>query len=111
LTEGKSKTISTSKIRKITAKRKNRREKGKRAVPIGSNPHSNGDLFSRSEKVRLASTQAKKKTTDVIKRAEKADKSVPSIGEGGNPHNLHHHRTPFVPAHHPKQVNNLQLPN
>jgi hypothetical protein len=33
---------------KITAIRKNRDENGSRAEFLGSNPHSNGDLFSRS---------------------------------------------------------------
>jgi len=33
---------------KITAIRKNHDEKGSRAEYFGSNPHSNGDLFSRS---------------------------------------------------------------
>lgn len=37
---GKSRVISTSKIKKITAIRKNRNEKGRRAEPLGSNPHS-----------------------------------------------------------------------
>jgi hypothetical protein len=32
--------ISTSKIRKITARRKKRKENGVRAVWFGSNPHS-----------------------------------------------------------------------
>jgi hypothetical protein len=45
---GSSSAISTSKIRKITAMRKNRSEKGSRADLFGSNPHSKGDLFSRS---------------------------------------------------------------
>jgi hypothetical protein len=45
---GSSSAISTSKIMKITAMRKNRDEKGSRAEFFGSNPHSNGDLFSRS---------------------------------------------------------------
>lgn len=45
---GRSKTISISKTRKITANRKNRREKGIRADLFGSNPHSNGEAFSRS---------------------------------------------------------------
>ena len=45
---GRSSAISTSKIIKITAIRKNRDEKGIRAEFFGSNPHSNGDLFSRS---------------------------------------------------------------
>lgn len=50
---GKSKAISTSKIRKITAIRKNRVENGSRALLFGSNPHSNGEFFSRSIKVFL----------------------------------------------------------
>lgn len=45
---GNSSAISTSKIMKITAIKKNRDEKGSRAEFLGSNPHSNGDLFSRS---------------------------------------------------------------
>ena len=40
LANGNSNVISTSKIRKITAIRKNRRENGNRADPLGSNPHS-----------------------------------------------------------------------
>jgi hypothetical protein len=42
---GNSSAISTSKIMKITAIKKNRDEKGSRAEFFGSNPHSNGDLF------------------------------------------------------------------
>jgi len=45
---GNSSAISTSKIMKITAIKKNRDENGSRAEFFGSNPHSNGDLFSRS---------------------------------------------------------------
>jgi len=45
---GSSRAISTSKIIKITAIRKNRDENGRRAEFFGSNPHLNGDLFSRS---------------------------------------------------------------
>ena len=48
---GNSKVISTSKIKKITAIKKKWREKGSRAEDLGSNPHSKGDLFSRSIKV------------------------------------------------------------
>jgi hypothetical protein len=40
--------ISTSKIRKITAIRKNWIENGVRGDLFGSNPHSNGLIFSRS---------------------------------------------------------------
>jgi hypothetical protein len=42
--------ISTSKIRKITAIRKNCIEKGAREKNWGLKPHSNGDSFSRSIK-------------------------------------------------------------
>lgn len=45
---GNRRAISTSKIMKITAIKKNRDENGRRAEFLGSNPHSNGDLFSRS---------------------------------------------------------------
>ena len=60
---GKRRTISTSKIKKIIANKKNRREKGNRADLIGSNPHSKGEFFSRSLKARLESTQPKVITT------------------------------------------------
>lgn len=46
--EGISSTISMSKTRKITARRKNRVENGIRAFLFGSKPHSNGEAFSRS---------------------------------------------------------------
>jgi hypothetical protein len=45
---GRSRTISTSKIKKIIVIRKNRNEKGIREDLFGSNPHSNGEHFSRS---------------------------------------------------------------
>lgn len=45
---GRINAISTSKIKKIMAIKKNRSEKGRREDLFGSNPHSNGDLFSRS---------------------------------------------------------------
>ena len=60
---GKSSTISTSKIKKMIAKRKNRIENGRRADLIGSNPHSNGELFSRSLILRLAKIHPKAITT------------------------------------------------
>jgi hypothetical protein len=43
---GSNRAISTSKIKKITAIRKNRRQNGSRADLFGSNPHSNGDFFA-----------------------------------------------------------------
>lgn len=49
--KGNSKVISTSKIKKIIAIKKNWSEKGRREDDFGSNPHSNGEFFSRSEKV------------------------------------------------------------
>lgn len=68
---GNSRTISTSKIRKMTARRKNRREKGSRAELIGSKPHSKGDIFSRSICDRLASAHATTiKTEAIIKASE-----------------------------------------
>lgn len=65
---GRSKVISTSKIRKITAIKKKRREKGSRADPLGSNPHSNGEFFSRSEIVFFERIEDKIITTRAITR-------------------------------------------
>jgi len=45
---GKINAISTSKIKKIIVIKKNRIENGIREEFIGSNPHSNGEVFSRS---------------------------------------------------------------
>lgn len=39
--------ISISKTKKMIARRKNRREKGVRALFFGSKPHSNGEGLSR----------------------------------------------------------------
>jgi hypothetical protein len=47
---GKIKAISTSKIKKIIAIKKNRIEKGSREEEKGLNPHSNGESFSCSIK-------------------------------------------------------------
>jgi hypothetical protein len=63
---GSRSAISTSKIKKITAIRKNRKEKGSRADLFGSNPHSNGDLFSRSSMFFLDSNDVMVITTIVI---------------------------------------------
>jgi len=48
---GNIKINSTSNTRKIIAIRKNRRVKGKRALNLGENPHSNGLLFSRTNNI------------------------------------------------------------
>lgn len=52
-------TISISNTRKIIAKRKNRIENGIRAKWFGSNPHSNGDIFSRCRFIRSDKNIAK----------------------------------------------------
>jgi len=65
---GSKRVISTSKIKKITAIKKNRNENGKRAVPLGSKPHSNGEFFSRSEIVFFDNKDAIDITkTEIIK--------------------------------------------
>lgn len=45
--KGRRMTISISNTKNRTANRKNRREKGSRALDTGSNPHSKGEDFSR----------------------------------------------------------------
>ena len=52
--------ISTSKIRKITAIRKNRIENEMRLDVLISNPHSKGEGFSRSKKIFFARKEFKK---------------------------------------------------
>lgn len=61
---GKIKAISTSKIKKITAIKKNWREKGIRDEDLGSNPHSKGEDFSRSKFIFL---ETKKEIINKIK--------------------------------------------
>lgn len=51
---GRRRATSTSKIRKMTANKKNRREKGLRAEFFGSKPHSKGVAVSRVIEVRIA---------------------------------------------------------
>ena len=51
--------ISTSKIKKINAIRKNRKEKGIRDFLFRSNPHSKADGFSRSWAAFLAKKEFK----------------------------------------------------
>lgn len=63
---GKISAISTSKIRKIIAIKKNRIEKGSRADLFGSNPHSKGELFSRSLIIFFANKDAKSITAAPI---------------------------------------------
>jgi len=56
--KGSRMVISTSKIKKMIAIRKNRRENGIRLDEKGSNPHSNGDDFSRLVNVFFLSIEA-----------------------------------------------------
>lgn len=65
---GKIKAISTSKIKKIIAIIKNRIEKGSRVEFEGSNPHSNGELFSRSIRAFLDKIEAKTITIKEINK-------------------------------------------
>lgn len=69
---GKINAISTSKIKKIIAIIKNRIEKGRREESEGSNPHSKGDLFSRSIKAFLDKKEAKIITISAINKTIKA---------------------------------------
>lgn len=54
---------------KITARRKNRSEKGIRALFLGSNPHSKGEHFSRSNEERDDIIKAVVKTKEGTKIA------------------------------------------
>lgn len=76
---GKIKAISTSKIKKIIVIKKNRKEKGNRDEDFGSNPHSNGDLFSRSTKVFLLKIEAKIITINLIVIITEAIKIIDRI--------------------------------
>jgi len=69
---GRIRAISTSKIRKIIVIKKNRREKGSREEVFGSNPHSNGEHFSRSIRDFLERIEANTITAVVIRISTKA---------------------------------------
>lgn len=62
-------TISISNTIKMIANMKNRSENGTRALFLGSNPHSNGDVFSRSDVDRLFRTLANINSKIVINSA------------------------------------------
>jgi hypothetical protein len=66
---GINKTISISNTIKMIAKRKNRIENGIRALWFGSNPHSNGEAFSRSLLDREANAHVRKKRINGIRIA------------------------------------------
>ena len=66
---GSRRTTSTSKIRNRIVTRKNRSEKGVRALLRGSNPHSNGVSFSRCFSVFFPRVKAKAKRKAATKKA------------------------------------------
>lgn len=63
---GRISAISTSKIKKIIAIKKNRIEKGIREEFKGSNPHSKGEVFSRSVIIFLDKIEARSITIVTI---------------------------------------------
>lgn len=65
---GKIKAISTSKIKKIIAIKKNRIEKGNREEFNGLNPHSKGEIFSCSKKFFFLRIEDKNITINEIKK-------------------------------------------
>jgi len=75
---GISRTISISNTIKIIANKKNRIENGMRALWFGSNPHSNGEDFSRLDVDRIAVIQAIKNTSEgkIIAIEEERRRSV-----------------------------------
>lgn len=83
---GKRSTTSTSKIKKMSARRKNRREKGVRAEPFGSNPHSYGEPFSRFwKKLSDRSEPIVIRIIEIIKEIIKNIKGCSIVTEGVPP--------------------------
>lgn len=80
---GRIKAISTSKIKKIIVIKKNRNENGIREEDLGSNPHSNGDAFSRSTIVFFDKIDANNITIIemiiIIKLIDKIEKIIYTI--------------------------------
>jgi len=72
-------TISISKTMKIIASRKNRIENGIRALWFGSNPHSNGEDFSRLVVARADVIQAIINTMTGKVMATNEDRRINSI--------------------------------
>lgn len=70
---GANNTISISNTIKIIARRKNRKENGIRALLFGSNPHSNGEDFSRFIDLRRDKIHAMKYTIMGIMTATKKE--------------------------------------
>jgi hypothetical protein len=70
---GKISAISTSKMRKIIAIKKNRMEKGIREELKGLNPHSKGDIFSR---IVLDFIERKEEIIITIKEIKKNKKEI-----------------------------------
>lgn len=77
--KGINRTISMSKIIKIIPRRKNRNENGIRAVFLGSNPHSNGEDFSRSLRDRVLRIHAAPKVASAKVEAINEDEIMEII--------------------------------
>lgn len=84
---GRRSTISMSKSKNRTANRKNREEKGIRAEDFGSNPHSNGEDFSRFMVDFMARLQAKAVINKGINMAKIMENIGKIIGIGDGSHN------------------------
>ena len=95
---GKSSTISTSKIKKIIARRKKRREKGKRAEELGSKPHSKGEFFSRSPREQRAIENPIRDTITANNNAISPESKTPTISPQDLPDNpiLSANDTPLI---------------
>lgn len=76
---GNKRIISMSNTKKITAVKKNRKEKGSRAFFTGSNPHSYGESFSRDILIRKFKIHATKNTKEEIKNAKKTRKEIKNM--------------------------------
>lgn len=76
---GINKAISISKTKKITARTKKRKENGIRALPLGSNPHSKGEAFSRSLNLRIDKTKAETITTIETNNPKKTPYNISNI--------------------------------
>lgn len=79
---GRRRAISMSKTKKMTARRKNRIENGRRALFLGSNPHSNGDDFSWSREEREERREVIRRRREVRVRATRKVRVGWSMGQG-----------------------------
>jgi hypothetical protein len=69
---------------KIMLSRKNRMENGIRALFLGSNPHSNGDVFSRSDELRVDRNHAAVNVSSLKIAAADVENNKRDMGLGIN---------------------------